>query len=83
MGSLTNPSWGQLDLRVQYILRIQQAKVKMFMDIFNLVNSQGPTRLQDLLAGQGQVAYQDAIRFLDPRRFFLGSSGSSVQVRRF
>jgi len=42
------------------------------VDIFNLFNNQDATRLQDLLAGSGGIAYQDPIRFLDPRRFFLG-----------
>ena len=72
VGSLTNPSWGQFDLRLQYITRIQKAKIEAFVDIFNLFNNQDATRLQDLLAGSGGIAYQDPIRFLDPRRFFLG-----------
>jgi hypothetical protein len=72
VGSLTNPSWGQFDLRVQYVARVQKAKIEAFVDIFNLFNNQDATRLQDLLAGQGQLEYQDPIRFLDPRRFFIG-----------
>jgi hypothetical protein len=72
VGSLTNPSWGQVDVRLQYVLNIQRAKVEMFMDIFNLANSQGSVRDQDLLAGEGLTAFGDPIRFQDPRRFFLG-----------
>jgi hypothetical protein len=72
VGSLTNPSWGQVDVRVQYVLNIQRAKIEMFMDIFNLANSQGSVRDQDLLAGEGLTAFGDPIRFQDPRRFFLG-----------
>ena len=73
VGSLTNPSWGQLDLRVQYVLNIQRAKVEVFMDIFNVADSQGSTRDQDLLAGAGGIAFGQPIRFQDPRRFFLGA----------
>jgi hypothetical protein len=73
VGSLTNPSWGQLDLRVQYVLTIQRSKVEMFMDVFNVVNSQGSTRNQDLLAGAGGTAFGQPIRFQDPRRFFFGA----------
>ena len=72
VGSLTNPSWGQVDVRVQYVFRIQQARIESFVDVFNVTNNQDATRLQDLLAGSGGLAYQDPIRFLDPRRFFIG-----------
>ena len=72
VGSLTNPSWGQFDLRFQYVTRMQKAKIEAFVDIFNLFNNQDATRLQDLLAGSGGLEYQDPIRFLDPRRFFIG-----------
>ena len=72
VGSLTNPSYGAFDLRVPYVRPIQKARLEMFVDIFNIANNQDATRLQDLLAGSGGVAYQDPIRFLDPRRFFIG-----------
>jgi hypothetical protein len=72
VGSLTNPSWASLDLRVQYVRPVRKARFEAFVDIFNVTDTQDATRLQDLLAGAGQVSYLDAIRFLDPRRFFLG-----------
>ena len=72
VGSLTNPSWGTVDVRVKYVLNVQQAHVEAFVDIFNLTNNQKATRLQDLLAGDGSLAFNDPIRFLDPRRFFIG-----------
>ena len=52
--------------------RVQKAKIEAFVDIFNLFNNQDATRLQDLVAGSGGLEYQDPIRFLDPRRFFIG-----------
>jgi hypothetical protein len=72
VGSLTNPSWGQVDLRVQYVLHFEPARIEAFVDIFNVTNNQNATRLQDVLAGTGGVSYQDPLRFLDPRRFFIG-----------
>ncbi len=72
VGSLTNPSWGTVDVRVQYVLNVQQARVEAFVDIFNLTNNQKATRLEDLVAGSGGIAFQEGIRFLDPRRFFIG-----------
>jgi len=73
VGSLTNPSWGQLDIRVQYIWNIQRSKVELFMDVFNVANSQGSTRDQDLIFGAGGIAFGQPIRFQDPRRFFFGA----------
>ncbi len=72
VGSLTNPSWGQLDVRLQYVTNLQRAHVEAFVDVFNVLNNQDGTRLQDLLAGSGGIAYLNPIRYLDPRRFFLG-----------
>jgi hypothetical protein len=72
VGSLTNPSWGTVDVRAQYIFNVQQARIEAFLDIFNLTNSQDASRLQDVLAGVGGTAFQEGIRFLDPRRFFIG-----------
>jgi hypothetical protein len=72
VGSLTNPSWGQLDFRLQYVANVRRAHLEAFVDVFNVLNNQDATRLQDLLAGSGGIAYQAPIRFLDPRRFFLG-----------
>jgi hypothetical protein len=74
IGSLQNPSWGQLDLRAQYKKRITPAfGTEFFVDIFNVTDSQDSTRNQDLVAGAGGTAFGAPIRFNDPRRFFLGA----------
>ena len=74
VGSLTNPSWGLLDLRIQYHIH-QHGRIggQLFLDIFNVTNNQGATRVQDLVAGQGGVAFGEGLVFLPPRRFFLGA----------
>jgi hypothetical protein len=76
IGSIQNPSWGQLDLRVQYKLRLPQAYglgAEFFADIFNVFDNQDAIRNQDLVAGAGGTAFGEPIRFIDPRRFFLGA----------
>ena len=74
VGSLTNPSWGQVDLRVQYNLGVKDAaNVELFMDLFNVLNEQGAIRNQDLVAGQGSTAFGDPILWVNPRRAFLGA----------
>jgi len=74
IGSLQNPSWGQLDLRAQYKRRFTPAfGTEFFVDIFNVLNNQDSIRDQDLVAGSGTVAFGQPIRFNDPRRFFLGA----------
>ena len=72
VGSLTNPSFGLLDLRVEYNRRFGRAGAELFVDIFNVMNSQNSTRNQDLVAGSGGIAFGSPLTYSDPRRFFLG-----------
>jgi hypothetical protein len=73
VGSLDNPTWGQLDLRAQYKRDFGAFNGEVFVDIFNVFDNQDSIRNQDLVAGQGGVSFGEGIRFLDPRRFFLGA----------
>jgi hypothetical protein len=74
VGSLQNPGWAQLDLRAQYKKRFTPALgAEFFVDVFNVFDNQDSTRDQDLVAGAGGTAFGEPIRFLDPRRFFLGA----------
>ena len=73
VGALQNPSWSQLDLRAQYRLRLDPAAVEVFVDVFNVTDTQDSIRDQDLVAGTGGIAFGEAIRFVGPRRFFLGT----------
>jgi hypothetical protein len=72
VGTLTNPSWGQLDLRVKYSRQFGPIRPEVFVDIFNVLNDQDSIRNQDLVAGSGTIAFGQPIRYLDPQRFFLG-----------
>ncbi len=74
VGSLENPSWGQIDLRAQYNRRIVgRTSAEFFIDIFNVLDNQGATRNQDLVAGSGGKAFGDPIQWVNPRRAFLGA----------
>ena len=74
VGSLTNPSWGQVDLRAQYNRRItDDLSAEVFVDLFNVLNNQSAVREQDLVAGQGSNAFGDEILWVNPRRAFLGA----------
>jgi len=73
VGGLQNPSWGQLDLRSQYRRKLMGVGTEVFVDIFNVTNDQNSIRNQDLVAGSGGIAFGQPLRFLDPRRFFLGA----------
>ncbi len=76
VGVLTNPSWGQFDLRVQYRRRFGFIGTEYFVDVFNLFDNQDAIRNQDLVAGSGGLRFGDAISFVDPRRFFVGARAS-------
>lgn len=73
VGTLGNPSFGILDLRVQYRRNLGDFLFgEFFVDIFNVTDDQDAVRNLDLVAGQGQVDFGDGILFNSPRRFFLG-----------
>jgi hypothetical protein len=73
VGALENPSWGQLDLRVQHKATFAGLGTEFFVDVFNVFDNQNSLRDQDLVAGSGGIAFGEPIRFIDPRRFFLGA----------
>jgi hypothetical protein len=74
VGVLTNPSWGLLDLRVQYYIN-QGGRVggQVFLDVFNVTDNQDSIRDLDVLAGRGGIAFGEGILFNPPRRIFLGA----------
>ena len=73
VGGVDNPSWAQLDLRIQYIARFQgNMRAEFFVDIFNVLNSQVAFRNQDLVAGGGGIDFGEATNWRRPRRMFLG-----------
>jgi hypothetical protein len=74
VGSLTNPGWGQIDLRAQYNRVLTgDLSAEFFVDLFNVLNNQSAIREQDLVAGQGSNAFGDEILWVNPRRAFLGA----------
>lgn len=74
IGAVQNPSWGQFDLRAQYVKRLaDRLTTEFFVDIFNLFNDQAATRTEDLVAGTGSTRFGDDIAWLNPRRAFIGA----------
>ena len=72
VGTLGNPAFGIVDIRLLYNSRVARSRLELFADIFNLFDNQDATRNQDLLAGAGGIDFGDGIRFTSPRRVFLG-----------
>ena len=73
VGTLRNPSYGIVDVRLLYNYRLAGHRLELFADVFNLLDSQNAIRNQDLLAGAGGNAFGDGIRFTPPRRVFIGT----------
>ena len=73
VGTLRNPSWGQLDLRAQYKRTFNGVGTEFFVDVFNVADNQVAVREQDLIAGSGGVSFGQGLVFNPPRRFFLGT----------
>ncbi|MEE9180400.1 MAG: TonB-dependent receptor, partial [Vicinamibacteria bacterium] len=73
VGTVDNPSWGQLDVRVQYTADFGQGmRTQFFVDWFNVTNGQGARKLQDVTTGQGGIAEGDPLQWVNPTRLFLG-----------
>ncbi len=70
---MQNPSWGQFDLRAQYVAHFGKATTEFFVDLFNVFNDQAATRTEDLVAGTGSTKFGDDIAWLNPARAFLGA----------
>jgi hypothetical protein len=74
VGTLENPAWGTVDVRVQYNRNIfGDFGVEVFADIFNIANNQGSIRNQDLVAGSGGTAFGEELQWVPARRAFLGA----------
>ena len=73
VGTLRNPAYGIVDIRLLYNLQFANSRVEVFADVFNVLDNQEPTRNQDLVAGAGGNAFGDGIRFTSPRRLFVGA----------
>ncbi|HSL20886.1 MAG TPA: TonB-dependent receptor [Vicinamibacterales bacterium] len=74
VGSLTNPSYGTLDLRAQYNRTwTHNITTEFFVDLFNVTDNQGAIRNQDLVAGAGGKAFGEGIAWITPRRAFVGA----------
>jgi hypothetical protein len=73
VGTLTNPSFGILDLRVEYVREFGKIKGELFVDVFNALDNQDSIRNQDVVAGVGGKAFGAPIQFSAPRQFFLGA----------
>jgi hypothetical protein len=74
VGQFENDSYGTLDLRVAYLWRIGgRYEADFFVDLFNVLDDQDPTRAQDRILGGGGIDFQEGITFVAPRRFFLGA----------
>jgi hypothetical protein len=73
VGTVENPAYASFDVRTQYIRRFGDATAEFFVDIFNVFNNQSGILTNDLVAGQGQIAFGDEVQWVLPRRAFIGA----------
>ena len=72
VGSLTNPSWWNMDLRFKYTHAFGWLTTEFFLDIFNIFDDQATVRNQDVVAGTGGIEFGEGLQWLAPRRAYLG-----------
>ena len=74
LGFFDGSSYGVLDSRVSYLWTLtDQVEADFFLDIYNVLDDQAVTRIQDLLSGGEGFAYQEGVSFSNPRRYFVGA----------
>lgn len=74
IGTLENPSYGTVDIRAAYNRQIMNnLGVELFVDMFNIADTQDSIRNQDLVAGSGSTAFGEPIAWVTPRRAFVGA----------
>lgn len=74
VGVLENPSFGILDARLSYNWAFTgDNNVTFYLDVFNVLDDQEITQMQDLVGGAAGILFGEGIEFVDPRRFFLGA----------
>ena len=74
VGGYEADSWNTLNARVKYTYEFDNnMTAEFFLDVFNVLDDQAPTRFQDLDAGDGVYDFGQANDWLLPRRFYLGA----------
>jgi hypothetical protein len=74
VGTQTTPSYGTLNLRLKYALDFgNRYTAEFFVDVFNALDDQAATRVQDLAAGDAVYDYNEESAWVLPRRFYLGA----------
>jgi hypothetical protein len=75
VGTHKTDSFGTLDVRAKYTLDISGGRyaAEFFLDMFNLLDDQAPTRDQELSGGDGVYSFSQPNAWVAPRRIYLGA----------
>ncbi len=74
VGTVDNPDYGILDLRLAYLWRLGgRYEADFFVDVFNVLDDQEITQSQELVAGGAGADFGEGLNFVEPRRLFLGA----------
>jgi hypothetical protein len=73
-GERVGPSYSNLDMRIKYAWTFAtKFRGEVFVDIFNVINRQATTALEESSNGVSGGSFGDAIAWQSPRRFYLGA----------
>ncbi len=73
VGSIQSPSYYTLDMRAKYTKELGFGKIEVFLDVFNILDQQKTTVIQDLVGGSTDGDFLEATDWVAPRRFYLGA----------
>lgn len=72
VGAENGPAYYTFDVRAKYTRPLPVGKIEVFLDIFNILDKQSPTREMDLVDGDGVYGFGEADAWVLPRRAYLG-----------
>lgn len=72
VGSERSPSYYTFDVRAKYVKPLPTGRLEFFLDVFNVLDKQSATSVQNLLAGTSDYAFGEATAWVEPRRAYLG-----------
>lgn len=72
VGAYEAPSYFTFDMRAKYSRELSFGEIEVFLDVFNVLDKQSTTTVQDLSNGGSGYDFGEGMNWVAPRRAYLG-----------
>ena len=72
VGSSEAPAYYTFDIRAKYARELSFGEIEVFLDVFNILDQQSTTGVQDLSSGGSGYEFGEGLSWVEPRRAYLG-----------